>query len=116
MNYIAQIIIAFAALLLIVVLLLRKGKLPVKYSLVWIFSAFLMIIAVCIPSVLDFFTKLLGFELASNFILSLFLGIVIFISIFLTVIVSRQSTKIKMLIQEISLLKEKIDRINEKNE
>ncbi len=104
-----KILIVFLLLIAALVILVRKGKMPVKYSLIWFFTSIVMIIGACSPSIVEFFRKLLGFELVSNAILSVFLGLVILITIFLTVVVSGQSKKINMLIQEISILKKQVE-------
>ena len=83
---------------------------PVKYALVWIFSAVVMILCACFPQIIGFITRLLGFELISNVILSIFLGLLICITISLTVIVSGQAKKIDLLVQEVSLLKQKVEK------
>ncbi len=110
MTLFTKILIAFSVLLIIVFALVKKGKIPVKYALVWIFSALVMIVAACFPNGIQNISEFFGFELSSNFILTLFLGLVILITICLTIIMSEQSKKINMLIQEISILKEKLDK------
>ena len=55
------------------------------------------------------FANLLGFEVGSNMIFAGLIAMLIFINIALTVIVSGQSSKIRLLIQEVSMLKGKID-------
>ena len=110
MSIYSEVAIAFAVLLIIVLVLLRKNKLPVKFALVWLFSSLVMIIVGCFPRVMDFVKNILGFQLASNVILTVFLGLLILITISLTIIISEQEKKIKLLVQEVSLLKEKINK------
>ena len=54
-------------------------------------------------------TNLLGFEVGSNMIFAGLIAMLIFINIALTVIVSGQSSKIRLLIQEVSMLKGRVD-------
>ena len=103
-----EIIVAFFFLLCVILYNLKKGKMPVKYALVWIFSAVVMILCACFPQIIGFITRLLGFELISNVILSIFLGLLICITISLTVIESGQAKKIDVLVQEGLVLKEKV--------
>ncbi len=104
-------VLIFALLLIItVVLILRKGKLSTKYAIMWLFVAFIMSILIIFPHILIFLTKLLGFEVQSNMIFSIFIGLIIYISISLTIIVSKQKEKINSLIREVSILKEKINK------
>ncbi len=111
-----EIILAFFILLCVILYNLKKGKMPVKYALVWIFSAVVMILCACFPQIIGFITRLLGFELISNVILSIFLGLLICITISLTVIVSGQSKKIDLLVQEVSLLKQKAEERERKEQ
>lgn len=97
-------------LLLSIVFLLRKGKLSTKYSILWIFASIILVLMVLFPNILTFLSKLLGFEVPSNMLFSVFIGILLLLVLALTVIVSNQKAKITMLIQEVSLLKQKIDK------
>jgi len=97
-------------LLLTVIILLRKGKFSTKYAILWMFACFVLILLIIFPQILSFLAGILGFELHSNMIFSIFIGILLFLTLSLTIIVSNQKEKINMLIQEVSLLKEKIDK------
>lgn len=99
--------IVFSVILILVVLLfVRKGKITIKYSLVWLGSTFILLILSIFPSVLSWLTKIIGIQVASNLIFALIIGILLIVCISLTIIVSSQTEKIKLLIQEVSLLKE----------
>ena len=94
-----------------ILVLLRKKKVNIKYSLIWIILFFILLIATIIPGFLVWITHLFGFKTASNLAFSLILAVLVIISITLTVIVSQQDKKIRLLIQEISILKSK-DGVN----
>lgn len=100
--------------LAVIIWLLRKNQLSMKYSLLWIFSGILMLILALFPEVLDAFASLIGVYSSVNalFAVLLFCGLVLMISF--TVIVSREKKEIVRLTQEISLLDERI-RKQEKN-
>lgn len=91
----------------IVLYIVKKGRISIKYSLIWFFSMFILLLLILIPNLLGFFTNLIGIEVASNLIFALIIAVLIFISISLTIIVSGQNDKIRLLVQEISLLKSK---------
>lgn len=98
--------IAFAIfMILIIIYILRKGRISIKYSLVWFFSGGILLISVLIPNFVEKIATFLGFELMSNMIFTILIGILLFITISLTIIVSGQNNKIRLLIQEISMLK-----------
>lgn len=102
--------ILFLVLLIITIFhLLKKDKLLIKYSFVWLIPSIILLIFILIPGLLTWTTKILGFQTASNMVFALLIGVLIAISIALTVIVSNQKNQIRNLIQEISLMKEKND-------
>lgn len=97
------------AILVSIIYILRKGRIAIKYALVWFFAALVLLIFVIFPGLMNSLTNLLGFEVESNMIFAGLIAMLIFINIALTVIVSGQSSKIRLLIQEVSMLKAKID-------
>lgn len=104
--------IAFILLIIITVFyLLRKDRISIKYSLVWLIPSFTLLIFTLIPGCLTWTSELLGFQTASNMIFALLIALLLIISIALTVIVSNQKKLIRVLIQEVSILK----KINEEN-
>ena len=103
-------IVAIVFLLLVTIFILylvKKEKMSIKYSLVWLTPIVLLLVFTLVPGFLEWTTKLLGFITPSNMILTLFVGLLFIITISLTVIVSSQKEKIRLLVQEVSILKEK---------
>lgn len=100
--------IIFALLIIIIIILsLRKNKIPIKYSIIWFGAAFIIFLLAMFPKIFTFLARILGFNMMSNMIMAIFIGILLIITMVLTMIVSNQKTQITMLIQEVSLLKEK---------
>lgn len=106
---ITVIIFAFV-LFLFVFQLLRKGRIPVKYALVWLFAVIIILITSIIPDLMENLAKLLGFELLSNMVLCIFITVLIFVTIILTVMMAGQKKKTTLLIQEISILKAELEK------
>lgn len=103
-------LITIALLLLLIILwTLKKDCMPVKYSLIWVLSSMIIFLVGATPYVFVGFSKMLGFETMSNLIIGMFIFILLMITISLTVIASGQKKKITLLIQEVSILKEKIE-------
>lgn len=98
----------------LIVQLVRKNLINIKYSLLWMFAILFIVISAIIPSFLSGISSLLGFELMSNFIFTFMIAILIFVMISITIIVSRQKESIRLLTQEISLLKAEVKRGNKK--
>ena len=94
---------------LVILFLFRKGRIPIKYTLVWLVAAFVFLIIAIFPQILGFFKDLLGFEVASNMVFTIAIFILLYINLAITIIISGQSEKIKLLIQEVSVLKKEIN-------
>ena len=93
----------------VIINFIRKDDISLKYSLIWLFSGIVMIIATMIPNFLAGMSHFLGFELVSNMIFMIAIIILLMICFSFTIIVSRQTQKIKLLVQELSLLKSKVE-------
>lgn len=102
------VIILSILLFVIITYILKKGRIPIKYSLVWYFADFVILLCATFPLLMSKFAHLIGFELLSNMVLCILILILLYISMILTIIVAGQNTKIKLLIQEVSILKSKI--------
>mgnify|MGYP002560739851 CR=1 FL=1 len=100
---IVTLILAFA-----IYKVLSKRMIPIKYSFLWWLAVVVLLVLVVIPDVLIWFANQLGFQTISNLVVGVFIVILFFITVSLTVIVSAQKRKITLLIQEVSILKEKI--------
>ena len=105
-------IIFIISITLVIFFVTRKGKILVKYSIVWYGCLFILLLLTIFPSVLSWFTDLFGIQVSSNFIFAFMIGVLFVICISLTVIVSEQNEKIRSLIQEISIIKERLDKDN----
>src|SRR5574344_2267337 len=90
-----------------VIALIRSNKIIVRYAFVWFFVGFMMLIAVIFPELLIWLSKILGFQSLMNMIFLFGIILLLFVCISLTVIVSSQSKKIRLLVQELSMLKDK---------
>ncbi|MDO4466263.1 MAG: DUF2304 domain-containing protein [Bacillota bacterium] len=102
-------LIVLAILFLVITLrFIKKGRLPVRYSLIWMFISFVMILCALLPSWLIDFTKLIGFQTTSNLIIGAMFVVLFVLSMILTMIVSKQKKQLTLLTQEISLLKSKM--------
>ena len=96
-------------------LLLKKNRLLLKYSLLWIFAGVVMLLFAIWPSLLDRISRIVGIYNPANalFIIAFFCVILILIS--LTSIVSAMNEKIKRLVQNQALLEARIREL-EKND
>ncbi len=103
-------IIVFLLLMIVVIKILKKGRIPVKYSLVWIMSGFIILLVGVIPSLFECISRLFGFVTMANMVVGIFIFILLMITISLTVMIAGQKKKTTILIQEISLLKHEVEK------
>lgn len=96
-------------LTLVTTIVLKKGRIPEKYSLLWYFMALVIFILAVCPVVFTFFAKHMGFQTIASLIIAILFVLLIFLTMALTIIVSGQKKKTTLLIQEVSLLKSEIE-------
>ncbi|MCQ2516082.1 MAG: DUF2304 domain-containing protein [Saccharofermentans sp.] len=106
-----QIIIAVAVIIFIICLatLARKKSLDLKYILAWLLVALGVLVLDLIPGFMPWLSDVLGVFSPVNmvfFVGFIYLGIVVFA---LSVAISRQSVRMKKMIQEIALLRRELD-------
>lgn len=102
-------LIIFSILLFIITtLILKKGLMPAKYSLLWYFIALVILLVAIFSKPLEFFANLIGFQTLSNMIIGIILTLLIFLTMSLTIIISAQRRRTTLLIQELSLLKKEV--------
>ena len=94
-------------LLFIILFLLKRGRIPVKFALLWIFISVILLLVGLFPEIISSVAGLFGFKTMSNMLIGILISMLIFITIALTIIVSGQKYRITLLTQELSMLKEK---------
>lgn len=87
---------------------LKKRMLELKYTLLWLAAGVVMGIMIFFPEILVWFVRLLGIESNMNGLYVLCIAFIIAILMTLTSIVSRQAMKIRILIQEMSMMEKRI--------
>ena len=88
---------------------IKKKKIDIRHSLIWILVCIVLAILDIWPSLLQWITTALGFELPVNMLFFLGFAIAIGIIFGLTARVSKQSEQIKTLTQQIALLKKDVE-------
>lgn len=115
MSYkiIAVSLIFVLIMILILFRFIKTEKISIKYSMVWFLALFIIILSCIFQKPMIFLSKLIGFQTMSNFVFSLLFAIIIMICISLTIIVTTQKKQIRMLVQELSIMKSELNN-NEK--
>ena len=103
-------------LLISIILILRRlknKKISIRYGVLWIILIVILIISIAFSDLYFILAKLLGFEKTSNMIFLFAFFFLFYLNFTLVTSVSVLNEKIKNLIQEVSLLKERVAK-NEK--
>mgnify|MGYP004455913227 CR=1 FL=1 len=111
-NLVVLLIIMSLSIFILTTYFLIKGRIPEKYALLWYMFSIFIIISGLFPKLISSISKLLGFELMSNMILVLLIGILFLLVMSLTIMMAGQKKKTTLLIQEISLLKSEVNNDN----
>lgn len=108
-------LIVFAVILAVAVsILIVRGKVPIKYSLLWYAFAIVVLLAGLFPNFFGMLGQLVGFSILSDFIIALILAILIFLNIALTVMIASQRRRINLVSQEVALLKKESENAKPK--
>ena len=91
----------------------RRQRIAIKDSLVWIFASIVIFLLGACPWTIEWIKDLAGFEEITNFVIGILFTLLMLITLFLTIIVSKQKTEIKTITQELSLLKRDLKKKNE---
>ena len=106
MNFIIRLLLGVlsVAFLVYVLHLVAKGKLLLKYSLLWLVLCLAMLICALFPGVVYVLSDFTGIVAPSNLVFLVGIVILLAISLSLSVVVSKQVLSIKNLTQRIAIL------------
>ena len=114
-NLVVFLIVMLIFQLMLIIRTVKHKKLTMKYASFWILLLLLMSIIVFFPRIIYKLSELAGFETPSNMIFLLGFFFLFYVSFVITTSISVQNEKIKLLIQEVSLLKERVDKNGKKD-
>ena len=100
--------LAIIIYLILILYFLKKKALELKYTLLWLLAGMILALCVFFPNVLYRFVRFLGIESMMNGLYVLCIGFIVILMMSLTSIVSRQSFKIRALIQDNAMLEKRI--------
>lgn len=110
LNLIITLVCVSLFLIILTTYFLKKGRIPEKYSMLWyIFSLAILLVAI-FPNLFTFISEALGFEVMSNMIIAIIVGVLILLNMALTIMIAGQKKKTTLLVQEISILKSEIKK------
>ena len=113
MNTRAQIlVISIAAIFLILILqLVRKQKLEIRYAFLWILLSISIFIMGCFPQLITVISRFCGIQTPVNMLFFIGICFLLVIIFSLSTALSRNSEKLKQLTQEIGLLEERLRNV-----
>ncbi len=94
--------------------LLKRKKLSLKYSLMWLFSGTIIFLIILFPNIFNAIMYKIGIVNASNGLFAICIFLFLIILLMLTSIISNMNNKIKILIQIIGINEKRIREL-EKN-
>lgn len=99
--------------LLIIFCLLKKKRLNIRYSLLWLAGALVMLLFACFPYLAKVLRAYTGVEVVSNLVFLLVLVFVMFLLLSLTAAVSGQAERLKRLTQANALLEKRVRELEQ---
>ena len=106
-------ILVVLVFLLVVFLMLRKNRIALKYSLLWILSGVIMLVLAIFPGLLDGFSRLIGVYSSVNALFAVLLFCDVLLMISFTVILSKENREIVRLTQKMALMEKRIRDLEE---
>lgn len=107
--------IAFVVILLIYLFCIlksvKKKNMRINYLVFWSITGILLVVALIAPNFVENVSNFLGFGLPINMIFSVAIFIILYLIFDLTKQISNEQNKNIMLIQEISMLKKKVEEL-----
>ena len=88
----------------------------ISYLVFWSITGVILIIALLIPNLVENISNLLGFEMPINMIFSGAIFVILYLIFYVTILISKEHNKNVLLIQEISMLKKRVEELEKLKE
>lgn len=93
--------------------IIRRKMLKEAYALIWVIMGLSFLVLSCWQKGLDWISSKFGIAYSPAFLFLVMLSAVIMILIQYSIVLSRQTDKIRSMAQEIALLRERLDKLDE---
>lgn len=94
----------------------KRKNMRINYLIFWAITGLILIVAVLTPNLVENISIFSGFELPINMIFSVAIFVILYLIFDLTKQITKEQNRNVMLIQEISILKKRIDELENKVE
>ena len=101
-------IVGSGAVLVVVIELVRRGRLKEKYSLLWLFAGTILLIFSSSRDLLEYVSHVVGVYYPPSFLFLLAFLFLLLITLHFSVVISGLSEKNKRLAQEVALLRQEV--------
>lgn len=101
--------------LIIIIFYIKRKKIQLNFSMFWIFSGIVLMFATLFSDLIESLSKNLGFETPSNMVFCIAIFLAYYLIFVLTIRLSTENTRNTKLIQEVSILKQKIEAMEDEN-
>ena len=112
-NLQITLIVAVICYFIIILHYLKQKMLELKYTLIWLAAGVVMAVMIFFPELLMKIIGLFGIQSNMNGLYLMCLAFIFMILMTLTSIVSRQQLKIRILIQQLSMLEKRIRELED---
>lgn len=102
-------VLACLTFMVLVCMQVSKGRLLLRYSLLWLTLALVTIVVSLFPDPVFAIARLVGFDVPSNFLFFMALFFLLAICLSLSVVVSKQAMRMKNLVQNQALLEKRLN-------
>lgn len=92
----------------------KRKNMRIGYLIFWYITGVILIIALLIPNLVENASSLLGFEMPINMIFSAGIFVILYLIFDLTILITKEHNKNVILIQEISILKKRVEELEKK--
>jgi len=115
MNIELRIVLIIITLIYIVFLIksTKNKKIQISFSTFWLTSSFILLFAIAFPGLIEWIAHNLGFEATSNMIFLITIFVAFCLIFGLTIKMSQEHKKNVLLIQELSLLKDRVSKLED---
>lgn len=101
---------------IIVLSMLKRRRLALKYTLLWLLTGVVMLIFVVFPELLQSLAGFIGAQTLMNTLYLLIIGFILVLLMMLTSIVSKQTERIAFLAQANAILEKRVRELEESKE
>jgi hypothetical protein len=113
-NLIQVAAVGFSVVLLTIVLeLVRRRRLTEEHSLIWIAGALALLVLSVWRNVLDLAARVVGVYYPPALLLLALTGFVFLVSLYFSVVISRQRQDLERMVEELALLEAEVRRLRE---